>query len=70
MVSRVFIREIGDWWNHKVDQFMVESAARRNQPIDKVRKEILYSDSSDFQYEIFWCKFPEDLYNWLKELKW
>lgn len=68
MVSRVFKREIGHWWNHKIDQFVAERAARRNHLIDKVRKKILYVDSSYYQYD-FWYKFPKDLYNWLRELK-
>lgn len=69
MVSRVFKREIGNWWNHKIDQFVAERVSCRNQSIGRVCKQILYVDSSDDQYEIFWCKFPEDLYNWLRELK-
>lgn len=70
MVSRVFKRAIKDWWDHKVDQFVAKKAAHRSQLISKVHEGILYVDNSDDQYEIFWCKFPEDLYNWLRELKW
>jgi len=69
MVSRVFKREIRHWCNHKVDQFVAKKYTRRNQPIGKVQEGSLYIDSIDGQYEIFWWKFPEDLYNWLRELK-
>lgn len=52
MVSRIFKREIRDWWNHKVDQFVVEKATRRTQPINKVSEGILYANETNNQYEI------------------
>lgn len=69
MVSRVFKREIRNWCNQKIDQLVVERNVHRNQPIVRVHKKILDVDSLDDPYEIFWFKFPEELYNCLRELK-
>lgn len=52
-MSRIFKREIRDGWNHKVDQFVIEQAIYRNQPIGKVSEGILYDDGTNDQYEIF-----------------
>lgn len=68
-MSRIFKKEIRDWWDKRVDQFILEQAIQRGQPIAKVSKETLNVEVTSDQYEIFWCKFPEDLYNWLRRLK-
>lgn len=69
MVSRIFTKEIKDWWNNKVHKFIVEQVIQRGQPITKVSKEMLYVEGASDQYENFWCKFLEELYNWLRKLK-
>lgn len=69
MVSRIFKEEIKDWWDNGVDQFIAEQATKRGQLASKVNEETLYAEGASEQYEIFWFKFPEDLYNWLRRLK-
>jgi len=69
MVSRIFKKEIRDWWDKRVDQFILEKPIHQGQPISKWSEEILYFEVASNQYEIFWCKFREDFYNWLSRQK-
>jgi len=53
MVSRIFKREIRDWWNHKVDRFVVKQAMCINQSTENVSEGILCVEDTNDKYEIF-----------------
>ena len=69
MVSRIFEREINFWWDNHLDQFIAQQAELRRQKEKTIKDLVLFSDSASDTYEIFWGKFPEELYNWLRRLQ-
>ena len=69
MVSQIFEREIRSWWDNHLDQFIAQQAKLRRQKEKTIKNLVLFSDSASDTYEIFWGKFPEELYNWLRRLR-
>ena len=69
MVSRIFEGEIRRWWDNHVDHFIAQQAAVTKKGEVAIRELILFLDSAGDTYEIFWGRFPTDLYNWLRRLR-
>ena len=69
MVSHIYEREIRSWWDNHLDQFIVQQAELRQQREKTVKNKVLFSESASDIYEIFWGKFPEELYNSLQRLQ-
>ena len=69
MVSWIFEREIQSWWDNHLDQFIAQQAELRRQKEKMIKNIVLFSDSASDTYKIFWGKFPEELYNWLRRLQ-
>ena len=63
MVSQIFKKEIRNWWDNHLDQFIAQQAELRQQREKAVKNQVLFSESTSDIYEIFWGKFPQDLYN-------
>ena len=54
MVSWIFEKEIRNWWDNHLDQFIAQQAAELRQQREKVVKNrVLFSDSANDIYEIF-----------------
>ena len=69
MVSRIFEGEIRRWWDNHLDQFISQQAELTKQKEAAIKELVLFSDSTSDTYKIFWGKFPNDLYNWLRRLQ-
>jgi hypothetical protein len=41
----------------------------RGKSVEDTREAVFYSERSSDQYEIFWVKFPEELFHWIKRLQ-
>lgn len=50
MVSRIFKKEIQDWWDNTVDRFISEKATCGIQSIAKVSGDIFYSKAMSDRY--------------------
>ena len=69
MVSRIFEGAIRRWWDDHLDHFITQQAELIKKKEAAVRELVLFSDSASDTYEIFWGRFPTDLYNWLRRLR-
>ena len=69
MVSRIFEGAIRHWWDDHLDHFITQQAELIKKKEAVVRELVLFSDSASDTYEIFWGRFPTDLYNWLRRLQ-
>ena len=69
MVSQIFEREIRSWWDNHLDQCIAQKIELIRQKEKIIKDLVLFSDSASDTYEIFWGKFPEELYNWLWRLQ-
>ena len=68
MVSRIFEGAIRRWWDDHLDQFIAQQAELTKKKEAVIKELVLFSDSASDTYEIFWARFPMDLYNWLRRL--
>ena len=69
MVSRIFEGEIRRWWDDHLDHFITQQAELTKRKEAAIKEIVLFSDSASDTYEIFWGRFPTDLYNWLRRLR-
>ena len=69
MISRIFEGAIWRWWDDHLDQFIAQQAKLTKKKEAAIKELVLFSDSASDTYEIFWGRFPTDLYNWLRSLR-
>ena len=69
MVSRIFEGGIRRWWDNHLDHFIAQQAELIKKGEAAIKELVLFSDLASDTYEIFWGKFPTDLYNWLRRLQ-
>jgi hypothetical protein len=60
---------IDQWWERNCDAFIWKEAELRRKSVGTTREAIFYSERSSDQYEIFWVKFPEEFFHWIKRLQ-
>lgn len=65
---KFFKKEIQNWWDAQADRFFSQQAQFCRWVVVKLKDEILYSKVASDKYDTFWCKFPEEMYNWLQRL--
>ena len=63
MVSRIFEGAIRRWWDDHLDQFIAQQVELTKKNEAAIKELVLFSDSASVTYEIFWGRFPMDLYN-------
>ena len=69
MASRIYEGKIQRWWDNHLDQFIAQQADLTKKKEAVIKELVLFSDSASDTYEIFWGRFPTDLYNWLRRLR-
>ena len=69
MVSRIYEREIQSWWDNHLDQFISQQPDQWQQREKTIKDQVLFFESASDLYKIFWGKFLEELYNWLRRLQ-
>jgi hypothetical protein len=61
---------IDQWWERNCDAFIWKEAELRGKSVEDTREAVVfYSEISSDQYEIFWVKFLEELFHWIKRLQ-
>jgi hypothetical protein len=69
MLSLIHRSGIDQWWERSCDAFIWKEAELRRKSLENTREAIFYSERSSDQYEIFWVKFPEEFFHWIKRLQ-
>jgi hypothetical protein len=69
MLPRIYRSEIRQWWERNCDAFIWKEAEMRGKSERDTRYFVFYSEILSDQYEIFWVKFPEELFHWIDQLE-
>jgi hypothetical protein len=63
MLPQIHRSSIDQWWEINCDTFIWKEAELRAKSVEDTREAIFYSKRSSDQYEIFWVKFPKELFH-------
>jgi hypothetical protein len=69
MLSPIHRSGIDQWWERNCDAFIWKEVELRRKSVENTREAIFYSERSSDQYEIFWVKFLEEFFHWIKRLQ-
>jgi hypothetical protein len=69
MLSSIHRSGIDQWWERNCDAFIWKEVELRRKSVENTREAIFYSERSSDQYEIFWVKFLEEFFHWIKRLQ-
>ena len=61
--------DIDQWWERSYDAFIWKEVELRRKSVENTREAIFYSERLSDQYEIFWVKFSEEFFQWIKKLQ-
>jgi hypothetical protein len=69
MLPQIHESNIDQWWERHCDAFIWKEAELRGKSMKDTREVVFYSERSSDQYDIFWVKFPEELFHWIDRLQ-
>jgi hypothetical protein len=69
MLLRIHISNIDQWWERNFDAFIWKEVELTRKFVKDTREVVFYSERLSDQYEIFWVKFPEELFHWINRIQ-
>jgi hypothetical protein len=69
MLPQIHRSSTDQWWERNCDTFIWKEAELRGKSVEDTCEVIFYLERSNDQYEIFWVKFPEEIFHWIKRLQ-
>jgi hypothetical protein len=69
MLPQIHRYRIDQWWERNCDTFIWKEEELRGKSVEDTHAVVFYSERSSDQYEIFWVKCSEELFQWIKRLQ-
>jgi hypothetical protein len=69
MIPWIHRYDIQQWWERNCDTFIWNEAEMRGKYVNDTSEFVFYSKRSSDQYDIFWVKFPEELFHSIYRLQ-
>jgi hypothetical protein len=69
MILWIHRSSIDQWWEINCDAFIWKEVKLREKSVEDTHETVFYSEISSDQHEIFWVKFQEEIFHWIKRLQ-